>query len=393
MSNVSDALNRALEFVEATGVETYDPNDLKGDPRLMALHKRGAIGKLGIKFIYGVSFLFPIRIRKALGVRQQPMAGGIAQLATGYLLLGQDKKAEAHLDWLKANSSPTESGVGWGWPFAWQSGVATVPPNTPIGHTTMTVGNAFLRHYKATDDLESLQIAVKACEFLVNGLHRTKLESGGIAVSYTPLDKSQCVNSNADVASLLIRVGQAAGKDEFVDLGLEIATFAISAQNPDGSWNYLAGVKSGSGSIIDNYHMAMTLTAMQEIAWATLDDRAASAFAKGLPFYLDHLFAPDGRPHFATDRPWPVDIYSCAQGLITLSDAIADPHLSSELRTRCKKTRERLLHYTLSKMQDRDGSFIYRRYAVGPMRLKSLRWAQGLMIWALAQIQSEQKAG
>lgn len=386
MTKLDSALDRALQFVEKVGTRTFDPNDLKGATAVMNLHRKGTLGKVAIRGIYAASFVSPRGMRKVLGVPQTIMAGGIAQLATGYLNLGREKEARAYLDWLLEHPAPTEVGLGWGLPFPWQSGVGTVPPNTPIGHTTMTVGNALLKGAKVLDEPRYLSAVAKACEWLVSGLHQTRLETGGVAVSYTPLDKSQCVNSNADVASLLIRAGQAVGRDDFSELGLEIATFAVNAQNEDGSWNYLAGVKSGSGSIIDNYHTGMTLTAMQEIAWVTFHEGAAQAFAKGLPVYLK-LFAEDGRPHFAVGRPWPTDIYSCGQGLITLHLAQKDPHLAESLRAACREARNRLLNYTLTRMQDADGSFMYRRYPMGPMRLKSLRWAQGLMIWALSEMQ------
>jgi len=384
-SELLGARDRALAFAERQGIATYDPYDYKGAPTVMALHRMGSPGKLLLKLVYASVFVAPFATRRLLGVRKQASAGGVAHLVSAYLAMGEVDKARTLLPWLVEHRAKTEVGAGWGLPFGWQSGVATVPAETAIGHTTMAVGNAFLSAYRACEDGEMLAWAVKACDWLTHGLHQSKV-GDGIALSYTPLDDSRCVNSNADIASLLVRVGVASGREDFIQVGAKIARFVVEAQNSDGSWNYLAGKTSGPGSIIDGYHTAMTLTGLQQVAWSLYDESAAEAYRRGLAFYLDRLFAPEGRPVFATTMEWPVDIYACAQGMVTLADGANDPNLPSDLRARSAETALRLAAFTVAKMQSRDGSFLYRRYPMGVMRLGSLRWAQALTILGLTRV-------
>ncbi len=387
VEGLHDALQRAVNFAECQGTETYDPYDFKGSPLVMGLHQRGSLGKAALKAIYGAAFLAPSMTRKALGVRKQASAGGVAHLAMAYCELHRSgnptalDKARLLLDELEA----MRQGSGWGLPFAWQSGVATVPAHTPIGHTTMTVGNAFYEYHTIAEDDWSLAQAVTACAFLNGGLPQTETEGGGMALSYTPLDSSKCVNSNADAAALLARVGAKAGRATYLDSARKIAHFVAHAQNQDGSWNYMAGVQQGAGSIVDHYHTAMTISALLPLSLILFDDACHQSAQSGLAFYLDHLFLANGAPRFATTMDSPIDIYGCAQGLMTLLDCAVFPVFSPELRSLSGHRAHQLVRFMMNRMQDSDGSFVYRRYTIGTMRLKSLRWAQALAITGLCR--------
>lgn len=387
IEGLQSVLLRAVDFAEFQGTETYDPYDFKGSRLVMGLHKRGSLGKAVLKAIYGAAFLAPAMTRNALGVRKQASAGGLAHLAMAYCELHRagDPKALGKAKLLLEDLEAMRQGPGWGLPFAWQSGVATVPANTPIGHTTMTVGNAFYEYNSIAEDDWSLAQAVTACAFLNGGLPQTETEGGGIALSYTPLDASKCVNSNADSAALLARVGAKAGRATYLDTARKIAHFVVHAQNQDGSWNYLAGVQNGSGSIIDHYHTAMTISALLPLALILFDDACHQSAKSGLEFYLDNLFLASGAPRFATTMDSPIDIYGCAQGLVTLLDCASFPVFSSELKSRSGHRAHQLVRFMMDRMQDSDGSFVYRRYAIGTMRLKSLRWAQALAITGLCR--------
>ena len=370
-----DSIASALAFVETDGYATYDPYDIKALPIYQNL-----LGKLVVN---AGATLAPFATRRMLGVKRMPSAGGVAHLAEAYLSLGNRDGAKGCLDWLETNQAegfPTEHESAWGLPFGWKSTVGDARTNTPIGHTTMTAGNAYL----AFGGDRAIEMAERACWFLVRHLKRHEFDSGSLALGYTTNDRSWCVNANADNASLLARVGAKTGNEEFLDLAIKMARFVVEFQNPDGSWNYFA---DDSESIIDNYHTGMTLTALQKMAYVTFGDDLHDSFAKGLDFYLKELFLLSGHPKFSTSKIWPVDAYSCGQAMLTLADASSDLRLPAVLRSKALSKLGEVATFTVNEMQSRNGSFLFRRYKFAKVRLGSLRWAQAICLWGLSRAQ------
>jgi len=397
---VALVLTRALAYVNKSGIETYDPNDLKGTSVVLwSYQSRSPIRLLTRYTIYGLGFLFPFQVRRLLRVSPLPTSGGVAQLACGYIEashLVEDStwlmKAKDLLNWLEINQASAQVGEGWGFPFAWQS-VVVVPARTPIGHTTMTVGNAFWYYYKATEDQWALAHAVKACEFLVHGLNVTTEASGAIALSYTPLDHSQVINTCADISSLLLRVGKQTSSPEFIDSSLKLLRFIIENQNEDGSWFYHSKSSVGGESPIDAYHTGMILSALIDISILLdsddeLYENVTFCLKRGLEFYIENLFNADGSPVTYLGRFYPVDIYSCGQAILTLVEVSRLDQLDPELMSSCRLLLDRVVTWTARNMLGEDGCFYYRKYRYYTLRLRSLRWAQGLMCWALARYQN-----
>jgi hypothetical protein len=83
-----------------------------------------------------------------------------------------------------------------------------------------------------------------------------------------------------------------------VDVALRVVRYSARAQSEDGSWPY------GVASIqqwIDNFHTGFNLCALQAIGEALGTDEFQPALLKGLTFYRDHFFEPDGVPKYQAD--------------------------------------------------------------------------------------------
>jgi hypothetical protein len=362
------------------GLETFDPYDFKGTPFVMGTFRKGLLGRIARSCVYGCAFVAPTWTRKRLGVRKARTAGGTAHLVSALIERGTPEdlvRAGELLRWLAENPSPIpHPGKGWGLPFGWHS-VKVVPIGTPIGHTTMTVGNAFAAYHRATGENWAQDEALLAARFLTEGLNRRDHEDGSLSLSYTPLDESQCVNSNADIAAFLLRLG------ERTDDARRIFRFVEGAQNEDGSWFYMADDRLKGGSIIDGYHTGMILSALCEgVAHGASDAMVAE---KGAAFYLDRLISPEGWTRFATDREFPLDAYSVGQAFLTLSDLARCKLLGEAIRDRAKEALARVHSHSFRLLQAGGGRLLYRRYRFGAIDLGSLRWAQAVTAWGLAR--------
>lgn len=375
-------LDRAFSLCRRRGLATWDPFDIKGSRLAMWTYRARWRAPLR-KALWAADLLAPKLARRALGLRPAPSAGGVAHWLQAVLAHEELGAEDWHLGlleqavaWLVQDARPGPAGHGWGLPFDWQAFVE-VPAGTPIGHTTMAVLNALLdlRGRLAVPD----RLVEDGLEFLAHGLNQTERPSGSVALSYTPLDRSQVVNTNAEIAALLLRAGRAGD----AELARRILAFVGEAQNPDGSWCYSAPDAGEGRQVVDNYHTAMILDALT--AACPNVPEVCRALTKGWEFHLAHHFEEDGCPRMRPHTRWPVDAYSAGQSLLALVRAQSCPALGPDLAGRCAATADRLAAYVVRRMAYPDGGFVYRRWPLKAMRLDSLRWADALLCHALAE--------
>jgi hypothetical protein len=392
-----DILRRALAYANRTGSVTYDPDDFKGQAVVRWTHRRSSRARSALRLaLYAGAFVFPRATRRLLGVRPQRSAGSsafhaMALCATASLdgdpaLL---ERARGHLEWLAMHPAAKEPGEAWGLPFHWQAAFGFVPANTPTGHTTMCCASAFLDYYDLTADGWALEHVVAACRFFFHGLHATPRPRGAVSLSYTPLDRAAVLNTDAAIAGVLLRAARRTGATELGELGARLVRHVVDNQNADGGWYYWSVAYRGEPSIVDGLHTGMLVAALID-AYENIDDgpervRCLDAASRGARFYARRLFDADGTPRFATDRRYPVDAYSCGQGLITLAKMAGCPALDEDVRGEAAALASRVVQRTRRLLMRESGAFDYRRYRLGSIRLHSLRWAQAVICLGLAR--------
>jgi hypothetical protein len=151
----------------------------------------------------------------------------------------------------------------------------------------------------------------------------------------------------------------------------------VSKQTDYGAWFY-ADPPSASHITHDNYHTGFILDAIQQYGLSAGSDEFASAYQRGIEYYEQKLFEPDGAARFMNDRLYPIDIHGCAQGIITFS--LQQRHAGTGAATSA-----RILDWTLANMWNpKTGWFYYQRRRGYRTRIRELRWCQGWMSWALA---------
>ncbi len=394
---IQGAIAETLSLIEKTGVDTYDPFDVMGSwYGQKVITKRTGLTFLGrVPLWLGIRHA-PVLTRRLLRVKKRATAGGVANLASAHIVLGGAenlKKAKRHLEWLLNRATKGPGYIGWGFPYPWLHKTYHAP-GAPIGHTTMTVGNSFLRYHEATDEEWVIEPLVSLCQFFDKGLNKTHRSSGTVAVSYTPTDHTQVINVQADIASLLIRTGRRFNRVEFCDLALKLAACVVENQNDDGSWYYSAFDSIDKKSFIDNHHTGMVLSSLTEIH-ANLDEsdsgriRIELALAKGTRYFLEQLFTPSGLPKSYNDSTYPLDIYNFAQSIITLLDIQGEAMRDTELTERARAQLLMVVGQLLTKMYKPGGGFLYRRTRLWKQDLQSLRWADALICFALARYYHE----
>jgi hypothetical protein len=128
--------------------------------------------------------------------------------------------------------------------------------------------------------------------------------------------------------------------------------YSCTRQLADGSWWYAEAPKY---HWIDNFHTGYNLDSLKCYIENTGDQSYDQTISKGLEFYKRHFFEPDGCPRYYHNRT-----------------------------QECLGLAKRVALWTIGQMQDPDGHFYYRSYALIKAKTPMLHWAQATTYKALA---------
>ena len=249
-----------------------------------------------------------------------PKALGLFLSATAdlYRLSGDERYRSlsyGFIDHLVRHKSSSCYGACWGYNFDWQSRSFFLPRLTPTVVVTSFVANAFLDAYQVFGEERLLDVARSSCGFMLNDLNRMYRKEG-LCFSYSPLDRSVIHNANILGAHLLARVGHVTGEKKLKDTASDSVDFAVRHQNPNGSWYY---GEDRNQRWMDNFHTGFVLDCLYDCIDLIPRFDLLPNLEKGLKFYVDHFFLPDGTPKYYHDQVFPIDVHSCAQSIITLT--------------------------------------------------------------------------
>lgn len=378
LDRVEPVFDRLLTRCEADDWSGYDPYDALRSPLIRALSFGSKWPRIAWIQLVKRS---PVNLRPWLGVPKgvNPKALGLAAraLVVEGTTRGIDRRADvtALLHRLDSLRSPGTTGSGWGYNFDWQSRAFFVPKGTPSIVCTTFVAHAYLDAYRAFGEAEWLDRAREACEFILVDLHRTLGPDASYCFSYTPVDESRVHNASMLGAELLARVARETGESALVDAALAATRYTVAAQADDGSWPY---GEAGNQQWIDSFHTGFVLVSLAEVIEACGAPAWNTVLEKGHRFYRDRFFLEDGTPCYYPDRPYPIDIHSAAQALVTFARLDEqDPDARAYAR--------RVARWTIDHMLGADGRFHFQKHERWTNRISFIRWSQAWMVYGLAR--------
>ena len=374
------SLERLTTWIEGNGWAGYDPYDVKES------WPYELIGKLKyprLVFERLVLERHPVAIRKLFFVKKRIVPKAMGLFAHGFADLFQlfddrsylDRSASC-LNWLSNNMSSGHSGNCWGYPFDWASRIF-IPHGTPSGVATTAVADGFYQASRIKSKYQNnwLEIAKNCVPFYVNDLNRYHDDQGNICFSYTPIDNFQIHNANLFIAKQLMRFGILSNNTEHINLAENAVDYTLTHQQSNGSWFYW-GPPSNLTFSIDHYHTGFVLRTLHDIYLMTKEPKHLRAIKNGLDFYMENFFDRDGAPKLYVPKRFPIDIHSCAEAIICLSELrVTFPDCASLLLNTTK--------WTLKNMQSGSGYFYYLFKESYISKIPFIRWGQAWMLRAL----------
>ena len=387
MIQIITAFNKLKSYCEAQNFKGWDPYDGLNSKIFQAtFFKNWDLARLAWIQAFKRS---PINLRKLLLVPKQYNAKGVGLFLNGYCNLYYLAKngstefgtTDAILTKIHALSkqllkmqNTNYSGACWGYNFDWQARrLFLFPKDTPTVVATSFVATALFEAYEITKDTSYLNTALSASNFILNDLNRTAVDDGFI-LSYSPLAGNNTVyNASLLGAKTLSYCYKYTKNETFKKMAETIVRTVCNGQQADGSWVYgLLKVQSW----IDSFHTGYNLDAIAHYQLHCQDNQFEKHLETGLDFYINNFFLNDGTPKYYHNKTYPIDIHCPGQLWVTLA-ATKSWHKNEVLA-------EKVMQWTLSNMQDKDGYFYYQIKKGISSKIPYMRWSNGFMFNAMS---------
>lgn len=377
---MTQALKKLEAYITKEQYKGYDPYDTLNS--YLPFHW---FGKYGQAIPIQIQKRNPFNIRPLLGIKKEvnPKAVGLflSAYAQQYSISKSEKhreKMEFFFNWLSANYTKGFSGNAWGYNFVWANPQKVLPKYSPSVVASAFVGRGLFDYYQQTKDHMAVDMLEGICRFVLEDLTRTETENG-ICFSYTTVKNDCCFNASLLGAEILAKTYSITKNDSYKELALKAIDFAIHYQKDDGRWNYNVNLDTGKEQLQVDFHQGYVLDSIYETAkyCGAKDNMYQESFAKGLSFYFEEQVLENGQTPWRLPRKWPVEIHNQAQMIIMLSKyGLNTPELKAKL--------ERVIDYTISNMQDKEGFFYYQKHSFYTIKIPYMRWSQAWMFLALS---------
>jgi hypothetical protein len=385
--NVFAVLKRFIGWLDEFGDTSWDHQSFFAGPvggRAKSLYYRHKLlGTAAVAPMILCEAFLPSARRLFHHRTRFPIADAHYAMGFGYLYraLGDPeylRKAVGYLDALKDTRSPRFQEYCWGYPFDWVTRNGTIPRQTPLITTTPYAYEAFLLGYELSGRPEWQQVLASIARHASTDIKEFRISEDSATCSYTPFDGGGVINAAAYRAFLLTSASQLFGNSSYWESARRNLNFVLDAQNPDGSWYYAV---DGVRDFVDHFHTCFVMKALAKIHTLTGHEGCLAALAKGVDYYLTHLFDSDGLPKPFSKAPrlttYKRELYDCAECI----------NLCLLLRDRFPQLEQPLATVVASIMADwvkSDGSFRARQLLVGWDNVPMHRWAQSQMFRSLA---------
>lgn len=269
------------------------------------------------------------------------------------------------------------SGQAWGYQYPWQDLGFFAPRAMPNAVVTCFVCEALLDLHEATGQALPYQLVEQALPFLCSDLPVLHQGPTELCLGYMPIPmKMRVMDVSILIGALLARFDALSAVPAHTEMADRLLRYVLGQQTAEGAWWY-TDPPSASPVRIDNYHTGFILDALWRYMHATGNFEPMAAYDLGLEFYAKNLFEADGAPRWMSDQRWPHDIHGSAQGILTFC----------RHNDRFPDFASRIAAWAIDNLYNGAGAFWYRQTRWRTQRTLFLRWNNGWMARALADLQ------
>lgn len=403
-------VNAILCNIESNGLCRYDFNDLD-----KYIYEKYGIFKNNFyrKALRLLGIYFPISIRGLLGVQKSLNPAACYHLGMAYLSnerhdLGcrTPESAQEITQRAISNFYQEDSGL-WlnpsGWvPLSEKSVRQKEGPRSMAMHYAARLNILLLELWKQYGREDLMEIAVCSAHATFHYHNVMEMEDGTAFISYYDNGLDNTPNVNSEYLEWVSCLPAARRSSELEELGHKILKMLICEQNADGSFYYLGKAYMAQYHFppsIDSHHTAYILKNLAVIYASNLPTdeerkKLAQCLERGLAFYLDRLYHPDGSALCDLDHPKrKASAVPYSEGIVALCACLRSHAISEEQKSRIRVFLPKVMEQLLSTISLRDGSvpdeYLYGRV----VNIDSIRWGNGPALQAIFEYMGAEKEG
>jgi len=374
-NKINNSLKLLLNFLEKVNYKGWDVYDgLNSKLFKMTPFYNSSILRLIWIQIFKRS---PVNFRKIALVPKGCSPKGKALFVSSFIRLNFLEKAKSFLEELEEIGCRKYGGISWGYDFDWESRAFFVPAGEPNIVSTVFVANAFLDYFEIVTnkkDKKFLEIAYKACEFILNNLIVYE-DKNVLCFGYIRGKDVRVHNANMLAAALLGKVYKYTNERVFFEKSFKSIKYSLNFLRKDYSWPY---GERAHHQFVDNFHTGFNLVALYDWMIYTGHFLWKEELKKAYNYFLTKFWLNNGCPKYYNNSLYPIDIHCSAQGVVT---CIKLRELNNDSINLAKK----ILLWAIDNMQDKKaGYFYYQKTRMFTIKIPYIRWSQAWMLYAFA---------
>lgn len=264
---------------------------------------------------------FPLNLRPILGIPKKRNPKGVALFILGLIEDFRRTKEQSYLDeakklgdWLLNERCDRQvwKHSCWAYHFDWESKAFFVPMTKPNIITTIYVSRALHELGEVLKDNKYCEVALDSANFIMDNL-RINVD-GRDVFGYIPGEIVLVHNANLWGAAWVSFAGKRLDNQEMLEYAKKAADVSAFAQQGNGSWVY--GTRSHH-QFIDGFHTAYNLEALDIVSREQSSSDYDEIITNGLKYYKEQFFEEDGTCKYYNNNPYPYDMHSAAQAILT----------------------------------------------------------------------------
>ena len=384
-NKISFSLSHVLDYAASRDYKGYNKYDALDSKFLWFM----SFGSKFLRLVYSqVVMRAPINIRPLFFVPKTRNPKGIALFAMAFMNLYKAKQvpedlaeAETLLDWLLQHPSETQWGMCWGYQHPWQDVGFFAPAHLPNRVVTYFVTTAMMDAYEITHQQKYLDAAQSALIFLLQAPKVLYEDATMKCLSYVPSEKINWIVMDVSIltGSIVARVNKYVKDPALAIEARKLVNFVVDKQTDYGAWYYTHPAGDHPRKH-DNYHTGYIVDAILDYMDHSGDQSFMDQYLKGVVYYRDNLFLPDGAPKWANDKTYPFDVHGSAQGIISFVKA-------SRFDKDYLVLAEKIANWAIDTMQNqKKGFFYYQKTKLFRKPYTLMRWSCGWMSRGLSEL-------
>ena len=394
IEKITHAVKRFVEWLDGYGETSYDHqsyfvSDL-GRRAKALYYQKPLLGTLAVSpMIFSEAFVPSAR---CLFWHRQRLPIADAHYAMGFAFLSQVLEDEQYyrravhfLEVLKTTRCPGFEHYAWGYPFNWETRRGTIKEGTPLITTVPYVYEAFQQVYQIDGDPRWREIMRSIAEHAFHDYKDFETSQTASKCAYFPLpdDPGGVINASAYRAFLLTKATMDLGDEKYLNAAERNLNFVLETQNANGSWFYST---DGDRDFVDHFHTCFVLKALAKIEEITGSLQCRGAIDRGLRYYVQNLFDPNGLPAPFSKAPR-LTVYR--RELYDYAECINLAVLLYGRSPEFDKIASGVLTEMLADWQRPNGAFRARKLLIGWDNVPMHRWAQSQMFRSLSFLLSK----